>query len=135
MWLEATEGDRISRHQLVDLKNIRRHSLNQIDLQLFIRKNNIKQLHVGELECLFPCREIDVSLLLTDDPAVREAAKLLMLSPLGSLGIVVGAYRVGLISFAEAEQSIFELYDVSSLFVTRAIVELAVQQLPEYPMR
>jgi len=41
----------------------------------------------------------------------------------------VRAYRVGPISLAEAERHIVELYDVSSLFVTRAIVELAIEQL------
>ncbi len=130
--LEATQGDRLCLHQVAKLKNIRHHNLDQTKLQVFIQSHRIEQLHVGELECLFLCKEIGVSLLLTDDLAVREAAKRLRLTPLGSLGILVRACRTGLISFAEAEQSLFDLFEVSSLFVTKAIVELAVQQLREH---
>ncbi|HAZ31440.1 MAG TPA: hypothetical protein DCY61_01865 [Dehalococcoidia bacterium] len=71
-------------------------------------------------------------ILLTDDLAVRAAAKRLSLIPVGSLGIVVRAYRAGHISLSEAERRIAELYDVSSLFATRAIVELAVERLHMY---
>ncbi|RKY69208.1 MAG: hypothetical protein DRQ02_01715 [Candidatus Latescibacterota bacterium] len=55
------------------------------------------------------------------------------LIPVGSLGVVLRAYRVGHIPLAEAERRIVELYDVSSLFVTPAIVELAIEQLHIYP--
>ena len=70
--------------------------------------------------------------MLTDDLAVREQAKRLSLTPVGSLGIVVRAYCLGHISLAEAERHITDLYDVSSLFVTRAVVELAVEQLRKH---
>jgi hypothetical protein len=36
---------------------------------------------------------------------------------------------MGRLSLAEAERSIEALYDVSTLFVTRAIVDLAIEQL------
>jgi predicted nucleic acid-binding protein len=70
-----------------------------------------------------------VPILLTDDLAVREAAKHLNLTPVGSLGIVARAYRLGYLSLSDAERHIANLYDVSSLFVTRTIVDLAIEQL------
>jgi len=70
-----------------------------------------------------------VPILLTDDLAVREAAKCLNLTPVGSLGIVARACQLGQISLADAERDIVALYDMSSLFVTRAIVELAIEHL------
>lgn len=70
-----------------------------------------------------------MSLILTDDLAVRDVSKRLALAPIGSLGIVVRAYRQSLITLADAEHAINQLYDVSSLFVTRAIVDLAIEQL------
>ena len=48
-----------------------------------------------------------------------------------SLGILIRACITGLISRTEAEQHIIQLYEVSSLYVTRTIVELAVRQLYE----
>lgn len=70
--------------------------------------------------------------LLTDDLAVRDAARILELVPVGSLGIVVAAHRGEKISLSEAEHFIADLYDVSSLFVTRDIAELAIEQLHKH---
>jgi predicted nucleic acid-binding protein len=66
---------------------------------------------------------------------VRDAAKDLGLTPIGSLGVVVRAYREGRISLADTERHISDLYTVSSLFVTRAIVELAIEQLRAHSRR
>jgi predicted nucleic acid-binding protein len=133
VWIEATESGIVSGDQLMRLANIKRHDVGRDDLRLFIQENEIKQLHPGELECLFLCKELAVPLLLTDDLAVRDAAKQLDVTPSGSLGIIVRAYRLGLISLAESEQCLYQLYDASSLFVTRAIIEIAVEQLRERP--
>jgi len=68
-------------------------------------------------------------MLLTDDMAVRDAARRLHIVPVGSLGIVVSAFKRKEITLQEAERYIGDLYDVSSLFVTRVIAELAIEQL------
>jgi predicted nucleic acid-binding protein len=111
------------------LSNVERHNLSQSDVTRFVENNNLKDLHSGERECLYLCNQIDVSILLTDDLAVREAAKRLKLIPVGSLGIVAKAYHLGRIPQVEAERHIINLYDVSSLFVTRSIVEMAIEQI------
>jgi len=54
------------------------------------------------------------------------------LSPVGSLGIVARAYHLGVISLVEAEKYIMELDETSSLFVTRVIVQRALEQLRNY---
>jgi predicted nucleic acid-binding protein len=77
-------------------------------------------------------RQAGVEIILTDDLAAREAAKILSLTPVGSLGIVVRAYRLGDISLVDAERLLTDLYNLSSLFVTRAIVDLAIQQLHQH---
>ena len=80
-------------------------------------------------ECLFLAREKSIAILLTDDMAVRDAAKRLGLVPVGSLGVVVNAYERGQISLEAAEHFIGNLYSISSLFVTRAIADLAIEKL------
>jgi predicted nucleic acid-binding protein len=97
------------------------------DVTLKIVKST--QLHRGELECLTLCRELGLSLLLTDDLAARDAAKSLGITPVGSLGVVVRSHMAGLLSLKDAESCLEDLYRVSSLFVTHAIVELAIEQL------
>jgi predicted nucleic acid-binding protein len=58
-------------------------------------RRDLERLHAGEQECLFLCQHVRVSVPLTDDLAVREAAKHLHLTRVGSLGAIVRAYRVG----------------------------------------
>jgi len=129
VWSETVEQGRVSQSDLVGLGGIQRHTLSDPEVVQFVHRNGLKDLQKGECECLCLCEQVDVSVLLTDDLAVREAAKRLNLTPVGSLGIVVRAYRLGRISLIDAERHIASLYDVSSLFVTRAIVELASEQL------
>ncbi|MCL0064854.1 hypothetical protein M1N44_00375 [Dehalococcoidia bacterium] len=132
VWLETVEQGRTSQADVLRLSNVQPHTLLQAEVTQFIVENSLEELHAGECECLYLCRQIGVPILLTDDLAVREAAKRLSLTPVGSLGMVVRAYRMGYISLAEAKRRIVDLYDLSSLFVTRAIVELALEQLYIY---
>ena len=129
VWSETVRQDRIPQGDVLGLDIVQRHHLSQSEVMRFVQEWGLEDLQNGERECLCFCRQVGVSVLLTDDLAVREAAKRLHLIPVGSLGIVVRAYRVGHISLAKAERYITDLYDVSSLFVTRAIVELAIEEL------
>jgi predicted nucleic acid-binding protein len=76
---------------------------------------------------------LNVPLLLTDDLSARDAARAMGVRPVGSLGIIVRAYHGGLISLSEAEASLDRLDRDSSLFVTRAIVDLALGELRRPP--
>jgi hypothetical protein len=70
-----------------------------------------------------------VATLLTDDLAARQAAKSLGITPAGSLGVIVRARHVGRVSLDEAERLRHRLHETTTLFVTSAIVDLAMQQL------
>lgn len=129
VWSETVGQARVSQADILGLGNVQQHSLPQEDVAQFIQENNLEDLHTGERECLYLCQWMGVPILLTDDLAVREAAKRLTLTPVGSLGVVVRAYQLGRISLTDAERHIADLYDVSTLFVTRTIVELAIEQL------
>ena len=131
VWAEAVGAGRVHEAEILALGNTQRHTLSETEVTRFVGEHSLHNLHVGERGCLLLCQQISVPLLLTDDLAVREAAKRLGLTPVGSLGVVVKAYRLGRIPLDEAERLIADLYDVSILFVTRAIVELAIDQLHE----
>jgi predicted nucleic acid-binding protein len=126
---ETVKRGRTSKEDFLKLSNVERHNLSQSDVTRFVERNNLKELHSGEHQCLYLCKQINVPILLTEDLAVRETAKRLNLIPVGSLGIVAKAYSLGQISKTEAECHITDLYDVSSLFVTRSIVEMAIEQI------
>ncbi len=131
VWSEAIGLERVAGDDVWALGNVQRHSLPKSQIDEFVQENSLEHLQAGERECLLLGQQIGVATLLTDDLAVRKAAKQLSLTPVGSLGVVVGAYRLGRIPLDKAERRIADLYDVSSLFVTRAIVELAIEQLYE----
>ena len=126
VWEESVGKSRIPP---LSLANVQRYTVAGIDVENFVQTHALNKLHAGERESLFLCRQLDIPLLLTDDLAVRDAAKRLQVHPIGSLGIVVRGYREGLLPHSEAEQTLVALYEKSSLFVTQAIVEIVIGQL------
>ncbi len=133
VWFECTYPGRIQAQALLALNGIRRQGLSPTDVEQFIEQNNLSHLQAGEIECLVLCLQSDVRTLLTDDMAAREAAKRLGIRPVGSLGIVIRAYRQGIITLTEAESALADLFEISSLFVTRTVVEMALEQLHDKP--
>ncbi len=129
VWQETVGQGRVSASTLSNASNIRRITVPEKPLADLVQEKKIESLQNGERECIFTCLSEHVSLLLTDDLAVRNTVRQFGLTPVGSLGIVVRAFRVGRISQHEAEQQLIALHQVSSLFVTRVIVELAIEQL------
>ncbi len=88
VWAETVECGRTPAEDLLKSVKVERHNISQSNITRFIEKNNLKDLHSGECECLYLTQQIDIPILLTDDLAVREAAKRLKRLPVGSLGII-----------------------------------------------
>lgn len=128
VWREARTPATIRAHLS---KRAIRHALDAADVQDFVSRYQLERLQAGECASLCLCRKLELSLVLTDDLAVREAAFRLGLTPVGSLGVIARAFLVGRLEREEAEARLEDLYSVSSLFVTRAIVDLAVERLRE----
>ena len=126
VWAESVGKSRIPP---LELDNVRRRTVAANDVEYFVQTHSLGSLHVGERESLFLCHQQNIPLLLTDDLAVREVAKRLPIRPVGSLGIVVRGYKEEMVAYSEAEQILMALYEKSSLFVTQAIVEIAINQL------
>jgi predicted nucleic acid-binding protein len=129
VWAEAFGQNPLATEDELTLQFVQRHEIPNDDHVSFVQASGLQELHTGETACLYLCQRLDLSTFLTDDLAAREAAQRLRLTPVGSLGVVVRAYRLGRIARDEAEQHILNLFDVSSLYVTRAVVELAIGQL------
>lgn len=125
VWLEAERPATIRQNVTFATQ----HVLQQEEVTAFTAKYGLDRLQPAERESLLLCSKLSVSLLLTDDLAVRKAAKVLGLTPVGSLGIIAKARQMGRISIDAAEQHLRGLYAVSSLFVTPTIVDLAIERL------
>lgn len=129
---EVVRKDRLNHADLLRLNNLQRHTLSSHQVEQFIKKHELESLHAGECECLYICLQENVPLILTDDLAARKSAKQMKFTPVGSLGIIIKAYQQKTINLEEAEYLLLQLYDVSSLYVTRAIVDLAIEQLRQH---
>ena len=129
VWSETVGKGRVMEKDIFILGNTKMEYPDQTEVIRFVKDNALEDLHAGERESLYVCQQTGVNLVLTDDLAVRKAAKRLKVTPVGSLGIVIRAYKAGLISLEEATQRISDLQTTSTLFVTCAIVELAIEEL------
>ena len=125
VWHEARHPPSI-REGLSDAK---RWTLPAEELESFIAANRLEHLQRGELECLYLSSQEKIPLLLTDDLAVRDAARALGKTPIGSLGVIVKAHQLQRLSLEDADHRLMELDRTSTLYVTRAIVEMAREQL------
>jgi predicted nucleic acid-binding protein len=129
VWAETVGKGRIQRKEILDLGNVQTHTLLQTEITQFLANHHLKEIHTGECECFYLCQHITVPTLLTDDLAVRKAAKSLNIKPVGSLGIVAKACHQGVISVEVAEKHLLNLYNESTLYVTKGVVDLAIKQL------
>ncbi|WP_022836913.1 hypothetical protein [Salisaeta longa] len=129
VWNETVGQGRVPPHQIESLDNVLRHAERGQDVQAFIDQESLDDLQYGEQACLWLLAQQEDSLVLTDDLAVRDAVKERGGTPVGSLGIVVRAYRAECIDLDRAERLLRRLHEDSTLFVTEAIVDLAVEQL------
>ena len=125
VWLEADRPSTIR----ADLAFAKRHVLARDEIRKFTADHRLERLQAGERESLLLCTKLGISVVLTDDLAVRRAAKALGLTPVGSLGIIARAHSMGRITRDTAAIHLRELYSVSSLFVTQTIVDLAIERL------
>jgi len=117
---------------VISFTNVKQITIDEKILQNFIQQYNLSELHFGETECLYLCRNLSVAVILTDDLAVRDIASSMGITPVGSLGVILRSYREKMISLTQAEKHIIDLYETSSLFVTRTIVDLVIEKLSKY---
>ena len=87
------------------------------------------RLDRGETDCLALCNEDRDAIFLTDDLRARKAAEGLKIPVPGSVGVIVRAFRLGMISQEAAERTLFDLGDAKTLFISRAIIVSAVSEL------
>jgi len=71
----------------------------------------------------------DINLVLTDDLDVRDILKSQDMQPVGSIGILLRAYRERVITYDEAVEALENLLEISSLYVTSRLIENAKQAL------
>jgi len=79
-------------------------------------------LHRGELETLVLARERDIDLVAIDDSAARRKAVQMSLRPIGTVGILVLARRLGHLDETTALDTLNLLVDRHGLYLSSRII-------------
>lgn len=67
------------------------------------------KLGLGEKDALLLCKQLNADYLLADDKEARRVAKLLNITPIGTYGAVIAAYKRGIIDGKTAIKIVTEL--------------------------
>ena len=86
-------------------------------------------LHRGELEAMVLAREQGIDLVAIDDKAARTRASQLGLKPIGTLGLIVLAQRLGHLDSLTAMTKVDELMDVHGLYLSPQVRQQIYSQL------
>ena len=113
--------------EVKDAGNIKVLSVSDSEIDV-IKSKITERLHEGELHALALSSTRNKT-FLTDDMDARCAAERLNIEVHGSVGVVVLAYHNNLIDIEQAEKALNDLYDISSIFVTRAIVDIVIAEI------
>lgn len=122
--IEGMPGER----EVRSAENIEVLIVSKEEIEKTSNKIDLK-LDEGELQALTVCNRVKVKIFLTDDLDARDAGKQLGFEVHGSVGVIARAYREGLIDLKRTKRALGDLYSISKLFVTKAIIEEAIKEL------
>jgi predicted nucleic acid-binding protein len=94
-----------------------------------LKSRLLMKLHPGEIDALALCAEHPSAIFLTDDLKARQEAKRLGIAVHGSVGIIIRAFRLDVISKPQTENALRDLGNCKTLFVTKAIIDQALKYL------
>lgn len=89
------------------------------------------EIGIADASVLVVAIRMTIPLVLTDDLNLREAAKLVGIRPVGSIGLVVRCHTQGLLKTQEAKKVIDRLAEHSTLFLTPSLIQKVKKALDE----
>jgi len=99
----------------------------EIDAEYRFLDTNIR-LGLGEREAIKLCKQLDIKYLIADDREARRVSKMLNVTPIGTCGVIIKAYKLGTITRNEAIQILDELlkagFRISPELYSRILSEL-----------
>jgi len=129
---EISIVDKPGKEELKKAQNIKVVMVSSKDVENLRKELGDFKLDEGELHSLFLCKKLKIDYFFTDDLEARRAAKYLKFDVHGSAGIIALTYKKGLISLEKAKKALNDLYEISSLFITKAIVDMAIGELERF---
>jgi predicted nucleic acid-binding protein len=129
IWREITRFDLPGKREIEGSKNIRVHKVPEREKRKVKRQVKGYRIQGPDISLLALCRIVNAELLLTDDLELRKAAEALGQESSGSLGVILRAYKKGLLSFQETRQSLGDLFDISTLYLSSKLLDRVLEEL------
>lgn len=92
------------------------------------------QISIADGAVITLAKDMGIDTVLTDDLEVRDIVKSYGMRPVGSIGVLLRAYREKSITYKEAVKALENLLEKSSLYITSRLVENAKSALKEYDL-
>ena len=89
-------------------------------------------LDLGESQSIALALQEKVAYFLTDDLDARTVANVHGIEAHGTVGIILRAFRENIISKKIAIKKVNELYAMSSLFITKELVEQVIKSIKDF---
>ncbi len=106
---------------------IERRELSEVGAA-FVR-GAVGALHQGELEALVLAREQGIDLVAVDDKAARDRASHMGLRPIGTVGLLMLAQRLGHLNASTVVDKLDALVDIHGLYLSNQIRQQVRSQL------
>jgi predicted nucleic acid-binding protein len=90
------------------------------------------QISTADGSVIVLAKDKGIDIALTDDLDLRDVLKSNKIRPVGSIGIIVRAYKYNKLSCSEAIKALDDLFKISSLYVTSKLIENVKYTLTEY---
>ncbi len=89
-------------------------------------------LDLGEAQAIALCLQEKIDYFLTDDLDARIVAKSNGIETHGTVGVILRAFREKMIDKGTTIKKVKELYEKSSLFITRNLVVKIIKEIEEF---
>ncbi|MFH1439143.1 MAG: hypothetical protein ABIG89_01135 [Candidatus Woesearchaeota archaeon] len=89
-------------------------------------------LDLGEATGIALCKQENVLFFFTDDLLARESASSFGFKAHGTLAIITRAYREEIINKKKAKELLIQLYEHSSLFLTKDLLNWCLKEIDDY---
>ncbi|OGI15910.1 hypothetical protein A3K63_00940 [Candidatus Micrarchaeota archaeon RBG_16_49_10] len=86
-------------------------------------------LDLGEATSISLAKQEKINLFLTDDLSAKVVAKEFGLQVHGSIGIILRAFRVGVLKKQDVIRSVQNLHKKSSMFITADLISYVIKQI------
>ena len=96
--------------------------ITRADSELIKNLSNRFKLSHTDSSVLVLAHRIKAKIVFTDDLELRDAAKLIGLTPVGTIGILIRAYRERHLSIKKFDEALDNLLSKSSLYITKKLI-------------